>query len=290
MRLNKFFSGHTKSLKMNKGLLDKMTIKTKQKKYPGIIQKLPKQLCDLLIKIAHDVPGILGNNLLGIYLHGSLTHSAFNEKNSDIDCIAAIYNKLTVNEQEHLRKCFKKMSKTNSWMGKLHMHFIPKKDILIKGSKMHMYKEEVFTECTSDANPIIWLDILDNGIIMFGPDPGSFIPKISKRMLHNSLKLELWYLKQELYDEKKHLFKKVALSYQVYAILTSCRICYTFENDSIVSKKLAGRWCAKFLDKQWRNMINRALKIKYGGEENRFNVFPDNIILNFIDSIEARNK
>ena len=51
-------------------------------------KNIPSDLSDLLQMMAADFPAILRENLVGIYLWGSLTHEAFDETCSDVDCIA----------------------------------------------------------------------------------------------------------------------------------------------------------------------------------------------------------
>ena len=51
-------------------------------------ESIPENLSVLLDEMANDFPSILENNLVGIYLWGSLTYEAFDERSSDVDCIA----------------------------------------------------------------------------------------------------------------------------------------------------------------------------------------------------------
>src|SRR3989441_7313340 len=48
-------------------------------------QNIPKDLSDLLEVMATDFSAILRENLVGIYLWGSLTYQAFDEACSDVD-------------------------------------------------------------------------------------------------------------------------------------------------------------------------------------------------------------
>ena len=48
---------------------------------------IPKDLSDLLQAMATDFPAMLRENLVGIYLWGSLAYDAFDEACSDVDCV-----------------------------------------------------------------------------------------------------------------------------------------------------------------------------------------------------------
>ncbi len=59
---------------------------------------------ELLEKVAEKYKEILGNNLVGIYVHGSLAFGCYNDKVSDIDFIVVVYEPLSVEEKTELIK------------------------------------------------------------------------------------------------------------------------------------------------------------------------------------------
>lgn len=48
---------------------------------------IPAQVSALLQGLTAQLPVIIGKNLVGIYVYGSLTQQAFSPKRSDVDCI-----------------------------------------------------------------------------------------------------------------------------------------------------------------------------------------------------------
>jgi hypothetical protein len=52
--------------------------------------------------------------------------------------------------------------------------------------------------------------------------------------------------------------------YQAYAILTMCRMLYTLEHGTIVSKPVAARWAQSAVDPHWTELIDRASKWRHG--------------------------
>src|SRR5207245_10272186 len=71
-------------------------------------QNIPKDLSDLLEVMATDFSAILRENLVGIYLWGSLTYQAFDEACSDVDCIGVPRLDLDERECSELDGWFKK--------------------------------------------------------------------------------------------------------------------------------------------------------------------------------------
>jgi hypothetical protein len=49
-------------------------------------------------------------------------------------------------------------------------------------------------------------------------------------------------------------------SYRAYAVLTLCRILYSFRRGTIVSKQRAARWAIKYLAEEWGEIILQALE------------------------------
>jgi predicted nucleotidyltransferase len=62
------------------------------------MKKIPREVNTLLKEITADFPTLLGDNLTGIYLYGSLTQGAFDPGLSDIDCIAVTRAELSNEE------------------------------------------------------------------------------------------------------------------------------------------------------------------------------------------------
>ena len=65
----------------------------------------------ILYKIINEYKKVLGNNLVGIYLHGSLAFGCFNPNKSDIDFIVVVHNAPTVEEKEQLIETLLHLSK-----------------------------------------------------------------------------------------------------------------------------------------------------------------------------------
>ena len=79
-------------------------------------ENIPKDLVDLLVRMAADFSAILRENLVGIYLWGSLTYQAFDEACSDVDCIAVTRRDLDEREFSELDDWFKNNGEHNRWV------------------------------------------------------------------------------------------------------------------------------------------------------------------------------
>jgi len=61
---------------------------------------IPKQVIALLQELAARLPVVLGKNLAGIYIYGSLTQGSFNSKRSDVDCIVVTNRELSDSQSD----------------------------------------------------------------------------------------------------------------------------------------------------------------------------------------------
>src|SRR5262249_9231250 len=101
--------------------------------FPNMKRKsrVPAEATDLLDQLAANFPLLLGRNLVGIYLYGSITSAAFNSKRSDIDCIVVTRRRVGNNQFRKLGAWFEKTAKTNSWTTRLQISILAKSQLLV---------------------------------------------------------------------------------------------------------------------------------------------------------------
>lgn len=228
-------------------------------------ENIPENLSALLDKIANDFPFILENNLVGIYLWGSLTYKAFDETCSDVDCI--VVTRKDINEEEFLalENWFEELLKKNSWTEKLDMRFVIDKEFLDKTSKCCGYHFGKLTCHGSDGNPIIWVNIGQSGITLWGKPAEEIAPEVTHQCLNEALLLELEYLKEDLAANAGDN-SDLAFFHNSYAVLTACRIFYTARNATLVSKDEASIWAMQKTPKKWHSVIKTAKENRLAGK------------------------
>lgn len=228
-------------------------------------QNIPESLSALLEKMARDFPSLLENNLVGIYLWGSLTYESFDERCSDVDVIIVTRRDIDEREFSALEKWFDKSLKENQWTGKLDMRFIIDKEFLDTASRCVGYHYGKLWRHGSDANPIIWVNIGKSGITLWGKPANEIAPSVSSKILNDALLLEFEYLKEDLTanagDESD-----LAFFHNSYAVLTACRIFYTAHHRALVSKDAARVWTLENVPVKWHSVINKAKENRLSGK------------------------
>jgi predicted nucleotidyltransferase len=220
---------------------------------------IPDDLSNLLQAMTSGFPAILGENLVGIYLWGSLTYGAFDDRCSDVDCVAVTRRDLDDREFSELGEWFEDKKKQNRWVRRIDMRFVIDHEFLDKTSQccgFYHYMGKLIRH-GSDGNPIIWMNIGQSGITLWGKDAKLVAPEVPDQCFNEALLLELDYLKQELGSNAGDRSEK-AFVHNAYAVLTACRILYSADHRTLVSKDQASRWAMETLAPAWQAVIHTA--------------------------------
>jgi hypothetical protein len=229
---------------------------------------VPTDLSELLQAIATDLPVILAGNLAGIYLWGSLTYDAFNETCSDVDLIAVTARDLDDREFAELDGWFNNKRALNRWVRRIDIRFVIEHEFLDKTSRCCGFYHYIgkLTRHESDGNPIIWINIAESGITLWGKDAKLIAPHVSDQCFNEALLLEMNYLKEDLAANAGDRSDK-AFIHNAYAVLTACRILYSAHHKALVSKDQASAWAMERVPLPRRPIIQSATKnrLKNGG-------------------------
>ena len=251
-------------------------------------ENIPENLFVLLGEMADDFPTLLANNLVGIYLWGSLTYDGFDERCSDADLIVVTRRNINKREFSALEDWFAKQLKKNSWAEKLDMRFVIDGEFLDKTSRCCGYHFGKLTRHGSDANPIIWVNIAESGITLLGKPAKEIAPFVSAKVLNDALILELNYLKEDL-AENAGDESDLAFFHNSYAVLTACRIFYTAHHRKLVSKNTASAFALENVPEKWHTIIKTAKENRLKGKGTK-TAKPENDAMDFVRYIENRVK
>jgi hypothetical protein len=220
---------------------------------------IPEDLSALLQAMATDFPSILRGNLVGIYLWGSLTYDAFDEACSDIDCVGVTRRDLDDREFSESDEWFKNKEEQNRWVKRIDMRLVIEYEFLDKTSRCCSFHHRTgkLARHGSDGNPIIWMNIAQCGITLWGKDAKLIAPHVSDQCLKDALLLELNYLKEDLNLNAGDRSRQAFL-HNAYAVLTACRILYSAQHQALASKHQAYGWAIETVPAIWRPVIHAA--------------------------------
>lgn len=209
---------------------------------------------------------ILGENLLALYLHGSLATGDFNqEKGSDIDFIVVLNKEVSDETAQKLREMLSELAQHDPNLSKkLEGSYVPKGWLqnneppekvrpYINGGGLNLYPygyEWVLEKFL----------IREKGIVVFGPPPAQFIEPVyadDVRRANAKILIGGW---QPFLVESSRLKDD---EYQAYAVLTMCRCLFLFANNEMASKPTAVAWIKEKFPK-WKELVEVASNWRAG--------------------------
>lgn len=245
----------------------------------------PKEIQDQISKLNETLAEHLGDNLLGIYLHGSLAIQSFNPNSSDLDIIVLLNEKIDVEIRFRLVKELLSLSKKPS---PIEISFITKG--AIKPWKhpapfeLHSseYWREQYEERVAHEDKVFWSEtpvdrdlachltiINKKGICIFGlpiKEAFSEIPEIDFR---SSIVSGVDYA------------ASVLNTLPVYGILTLCRVLSYLETGEILSKHDAGNWALSIIPENLRYIVRSAVEVYEGTRT-------DMVLINDVDMMNYK--
>lgn len=202
---------------------------------------LPREFRAAARLLEDRLPRLLGSNLVGIYLYGSALDSSFVPGRSDLDCIAVTREALDPAAFECLGERLHDALREEAGFARIQMSILVRDRVLDDDPTACLYQFGHLSRSGSDGNPIIWLDFFQRGVVLHGPDPREFVPKITPEILQEALFREIGYLREEISTKPESEWRDRG-SYRAYAVLTLCRILYSNATGRVTPKTSAARW------------------------------------------------
>mgnify|MGYP002076914063 CR=1 FL=1 len=214
----------------------------------------------LVQELSDKILESLNEELLGLYIFGSLIMGDFEPDRSDLDLLTIVEHDINEQRLDNLRKMHTEfIEKYPQWDHRIEVAYVP-----LEGMKTFKTQTCKIVRI-SPGEPIhfrdmdvdwlmVWCMVQEHGTVLFGPRPDVFIPHITQQEFIDSLKN---YLPEWLEAGKRD----DRLAYQSYIILSLCRSMYVFAHGEQRSKVKAANW-AKERYPQWSQLIDNALHWK----------------------------
>lgn len=214
--------------------------------------------------------GLLGGNLSGIYLHGSLAMGCFNPLSSDIDLLVLTANPLPAGTKSRLVDGLLHLSRQPS---PVEVSFLARDDLhpwrFPTPYQLHFSESwrERFEQAGQRSNWIAWQatradpDLAAHltvtrarGVVLEGAAIGGAFPAVPPQDYLDAILKDV--------DEAS---RDITMN-PIYAVLNLCRVCAYVESGQIVSKDEGGEWALKVLPAAYRPFVRQALAA-YRGEQ-----------------------
>jgi hypothetical protein len=205
-----------------------------------------------------EIAKIIGKDLTGLYLYGSLVTGDFDNETSDIDLVAVRSTELDAGELDALERMHDEFARAHAaWEGRIEVQYLP-------AAALRTFKTRSSTIAViSPGEPfhvieagrdwmINWYVVQEKGVTLYGPSPRTLIEPISTEEFVETVRLHAQRWREWTHDNTG------SRPAQAYAILTMCRALYTIRHGEQVSKRRAAQWAQGHLP-QWAPLIEDAL-------------------------------
>ncbi|EFH82516.1 aminoglycoside adenylyltransferase domain-containing protein [Ktedonobacter racemifer] len=225
---------------------------------PTIPATVPTLLDALLLSIQQ----MLGQNLVGLYLRGSLAMGDFDPLASDVDFFAVTEHLLTEAEFTDLTTMHDTLARLpNPYAVHLEGAYIPRVSVrrFTLGERLPtLYRQERLRWFEHDYNWVLERRVVrEHGLTLYGPAPTTLIDPVSTNELREAVRSRMpewlrWANQADDPDWQLHLGQKA------YVIQTMCRALCTLATGTLPSKPQAVAWALATLPEPWRSTVVRS--------------------------------
>jgi len=230
-----------------------------------------KDVNEILNSLTERIASILGEDLVGVYLTGSLLYGDFNPENSDIDLLALIINPVSQEKLEALKKMHLDVERNNNkWANRIECSYVPLEmlsSILPPKAPRPYIGEGIFYPEAPYGNEWIINQYLlyNHGISLSGPNFKTLVKPIDIEDVRKACIRDLFEEWAPKIIDPEWLNNS---HYQSYIVLNLCRILYTVMNHGTTTKKVSAAWVKMEFAPQWTNLIQTAEDWYYGKKMN----------------------
>jgi len=221
------------------------------------ITKLPQSIQELVEEFRDELFTVIGKNLVGAYLHGSIAFPEYEPRAGDIDFHVVVRKSLTGEDIKGLDHLHQTLAAKFEFGKRLDGFYIPlakARRSRIPRGLLYGAHGRIHHGGSDDAWALHREHLHASAYIRLqGPVASRIFPTADWKSIRSALYRHLVYA------------RKIIKSDAWWAVLNLCRLVYSFENGRIVVSKLgAARWALKRLPSKWRPVIRSAIKTYRG--------------------------
>lgn len=226
---------------------------------------------DVLVhRLKHAFVNLLGENLVGIYLHGSLAAGCFQWEISDIDFLIVVKNALTVEKKIavvealyalredappkgfEMSVLLEKDCREMAYPMPYDLHYSP------RWTKEYEKDARGFCERMNGVDPDLTTHILTVhafGAVIHGPNAARVFGRVKREDALSAIREDLAQAGETIHENP------------VYYVLTLCRALAYAREGLVYSKKTGGEWAMANLPHAYQSVIQAALNAYQSGRD-----------------------
>jgi Domain of unknown function (DUF4111) len=213
----------------------------------------------LLGELCARLEPVLGDDLVGVYLVGSLALGGFDPASSDVDALVAVRDELPAGALAAIAEVHDGLD-TRGY--ELECSYLPVAALcrpdpnashhLSVGADWELGPHEHGPEWVLERRVL-----RDAGVVVLGAPPTELCAPVTDDELRDAARALLLGFWSGKGTDPAFLGTR---RYQAFAVLSVCRALYTIEHGAPVTKVAAARWASEALDPRWRPLVEWALR------------------------------
>ncbi len=217
---------------------------------------------DLLLRFVQMSKDVLGENLVGIYLHGSAAMGCFHPQKSDLDLLVVVKEDISDAQKMHFMNEVVLLNREAPAKG-LELSILKKKfckpfvyptpfELHFSITHLHWFLENpndyIKKMKGTDKDLAAHIVITRRyGKVLYGDAIDSIFGEVGKKEYIDSIWLDVESAREDI------------LSNPMYVILNLCRVLAYLQEDLVLSKKSGGEWAVHVLPQEFQSFVQMAL-------------------------------
>ncbi|UBV44176.1 DUF4111 domain-containing protein (plasmid) [Deinococcus taeanensis] len=230
---------------------------------------LPADIASLITHLIGEQRAVLGRQLLGVYLRGSLVLGDFDPQTSDIDLLCVVDRPLSERAFEAVKAMHQRVATlAHPFAHELELAYLPRSAAWAwRPGEQHptLGRGETLAWRAHGANWLLerWA-VLQGMQALSGPPPDTFIAPVPPSACRGAVRERLrdWVGFARTPDDPAWQSPR---SHAAYVIETGCRMLATLESGALLSKPAAVRWGRMALPEPWAGLAQRVPEWKTDG-------------------------
>ena len=223
---------------------------------------LPQDVSVFLEALLLGVQDALGDNLVGVYLRGSLALGDFIPATSDIDVLVVTERPVADAEFARLADLHARLAKSSYTYGNRH------EIAYVDRAAWRRFEPGRRHPSLGQGEALAWSEHRDNwilerwtvrecGVALLGPEPHSLLDPVATEELRVAVRSRLrdWADWADQTDDPDWLLPR---AHKAYVVETMCRALATLACGQLLSKPRAVSWALAHLPEPWRSTVERS--------------------------------
>jgi predicted nucleotidyltransferase len=224
---------------------------------------------DLLADIQARLIRLLSENLVGIYVFGSVAWDGYDPGVSDVDLLVVTARPLVAADYARLQQMHTALpAGREQWKDRIEVAYLSRQALRTfkeRTSEIGIVSPgEPFHVVSAGRDWLAnWYDVREHAIVVAGPNPKTLIDPITRSELKACIRDYVSLFPERIRDN----FHRGS---DAYAVLTMCRSLYTNVVDGVATKRAAAEWAASKYP-EWSNLISQAQEWRLAADNEAMN-------------------